>query len=94
MFTGIDKISTVRVRESTKYMEPLFFVKISGSSIDQNFLPEYKITYSRFPAGWAPAEASNVCLKAFGEQKFWDDARASCRRLGGDLATIKNPPIL
>lgn len=74
-------------------IENSFICERHNSSVNPTVVPTSAIPYGGCPDGWHLYE--NKCFRIFPEEerKNWLDARAACRKLGGNLASISTKAI-
>ncbi|XP_008490918.2 macrophage mannose receptor 1-like [Calypte anna] len=70
-----------------------FLCKKLAEKITLPLSPE-AVSESKCPLGWDESNSTNSCFRAFvreeNRKKSWFEARDFCRKIGGDLAAIRN----
>ncbi|XP_065254347.1 macrophage mannose receptor 1-like [Emys orbicularis] len=65
-----------------------YICKKGNSSLDSFIIPSGDFRPIKCPSGWIPY--SGHCYMIYRAPKIWKDALSSCRKVGGDLASIHN----
>ncbi|CAM4596068.1 macrophage mannose receptor 1-like [Lepidochelys kempii] len=65
-----------------------YICKKGNSSLDSFIIPSGDFKPIKCPSGWIPY--SGHCYMIYRAPKIWKDALSSCRKEGGDLASIHN----
>uniref|UniRef100_A0A8C4W867 Mannose receptor C-type 1 n=1 Tax=Gopherus evgoodei TaxID=1825980 RepID=A0A8C4W867_9SAUR len=65
-----------------------YICKKGNSSLDSFIIPSGDFRPIKCPSGWIPY--SGHCYMLYRAPKIWKDALSSCRKEGGDLASIHN----
>ncbi|EMP36986.1 Macrophage mannose receptor 1, partial [Chelonia mydas] len=65
-----------------------YICKKGNSSLDSFIMPSGDFKPIKCPSGWIPY--SGHCYMIYRAPKIWKDALSSCRKEGGDLASIHN----